>query len=231
MTAIAEILKSSPTHVTKTCRECGTTWTCEDGPLMRFVSVCPECSEREDGKRVAAEADNRRLRAWEEICPSDFRKTDPAKLPLPKLLNRVLHWQYGPRGLVLHGNTGKGKSRCAWLLLRREHDAGRRVRAVDHSIGFKYAESFAQSAAAAATWIDRLVSADILFLDDVFKSRLTDSLEQALFTVISSRSERGKPIIITCNDTGATLIERMSQDRGAALVRRIMEYNERIPFV
>src|SRR5688572_14620939 len=114
MTAIADILK--PGAVKKTCQECCTTWELEFiGPLAKFLTLCPRCSDRraiEDGKRLAAQAENRRLRAWEEICPADFLQTDPRKLPLTRQRNEVMAWKYGARGLVLHGPTGKGKSRC-----------------------------------------------------------------------------------------------------------------------
>lgn len=150
---------------------------------------------------------------------------------MPEMLPRVFSWQYGARGLLLHGPTGRGKSRCAWLLLAREHVAGRRFKVLDHSAGFKYAECFAQSAAYATDWVNRLVRADILFLDDVFKARFTDSFEQAMFSVISARTERQKPIIVTCNDTDKTLLDRLSPDRGPAMIRRLMEYTDRVAFV
>jgi DNA replication protein DnaC len=179
---------------------------------------------------VLRQSQNRVWRRWENVCPVDFRNTDARKLPKPELLRCVLAWTYGARGLLLHGNTGLGKSRCAWLLLKREHDAGRRIRVIDHSIGFRYAELFANSAGDAAAWIERLCEADILFLDDVFKARLTDSLEQALFTIISTRCEQQRPNIITTNDTGESLKARMSQDRGDAIYRRLTEYSQAVAF-
>jgi len=60
-------------------------------------------------------------------------------------------------------------------------------------------------------------------------------LEAALFTIIAQRTEQRRPIIATLNDTGASLANRMSGDRGDALVRRLYDrlsdFAEAIAFV
>jgi DNA replication protein DnaC len=208
--------------ITKTCEACGNSFETAVGVLEKHVRLCPTCVERraeEDRRRNLIEAEAHRMGDWwdGQVCPRDFLFTVPSELPIPEMLPRVFAWKYGPRGLLLHGPTGRGKSRCAWLLLGREHMAGRRIKVLDHSAGFKYAECFAQSAAYATDWVNRLVRADILFLDDVFKARFTDSFEQAMFSVISARTERHKPIILTCNDTEKTLLDRLSVQRRAQL--------------
>ncbi len=71
---------------------------------------------------------------------------------------------------------------------------------------------------------------DLLLLDDVFKGKLSDGLEQAIYSIISLRTENEKPTILTLNDVGETLLARMSPDRGPALVRRLREFCEMISF-
>ena len=235
-TSTNKIIETNTPPPARVCRECGKEFAPDEvcAVIAKWATVCPTCSEnhiRQENARDALEAGNRRLRVWENLCPPDFAATDPKRLPRPEMLARVLQWKFGRRGLLLHGPTGKGKSRCAWLLLKREFDAGRRIRVIDHSVGFRYAETFAQSAASAAVWIDQQSEAEILFLDDVFKARLTDSLEQALFTVISTRTEQGSPNIVSTNDTGDSLAGRLSPDRGQALIRRLVEYSTAIAFV
>ncbi len=235
ITTAAEVLTQQPITM-KTCRQCAAQFSppLEYPYAAQFVKVCPECCEKQtraENARDVQAAQNRLLNVWKKLCPPDFLTTDPRKLPRPHLLKPVLAWRYGARGLLLHGPTGTGKSRCAWLLLKREHGAGKYIRVIDHSVGFEYGQRFANSPADAAVWIEKLSGADILFLDDVFKAKLTDSLEQALFTIISARCEHGRPNIVTCNDTSDSLLERLSPDRGAALVRRLVEYAERLPFI
>jgi DNA replication protein DnaC len=237
MYTMSEILQI--TTLTKQCRECSKVFELKDCPAItaKYIELCETCCDRQESERQKRATEQaalgvamRRARAWEGICPRDYRQTDAERLPRNDLLPLVMQWEFGPHGLLLHGPTGTGKSRCAWLLLKREHDQGRRILVLDHSIGFRYAEMFDESPGKAAGWIEQLSSAHILFLDDVFKARLTDSLQGALFTVIAARCEAQRPIIVTTNDTGESLTERLSTDRSAALVRRLIEHTKQIPF-
>jgi len=205
--------------------------------LVHLVTRCPACCDKETAAemkrmlaRVGRTTAEAKTAAWKQLCPGEYQNTDKYRLPYPSKLDLVLRWQFGPRGLLLHGPTGKGKSRCAWLLLKREHEAGRKIVALDSMLGFQYAAKFSESPAAVEAWISKLATVDLLFLDDVFKVKLTDSVEAALFAVVSQRTERQKPIIAAMNDTGRTLIERMSPDRGEPFVRRLREYCETIAF-
>lgn len=225
----------TPEPIFKQCRECGMEWKFEFSPyLATLVHVCPTCSQihaDEEVRQLIARSAAIRTEAWKAICPPDFLNIEPHRLPKPSKLQIVLKWQFGPKGLLLHGPTGSGKSRCAWHLLKREHATGRSVRAIDHSVGLEYGALFAQSAADADRWRERLVCVDILFMDDVFKAKLTDSLESALFTIVSARTERQRPIIVTTNDSGETLAARTTDDRGAALIRRLREFCQSIQFL
>lgn len=224
----------------KLCRECGQPFTCDFPAVARFVHVCPACSERADTEqkrrdaewnRCAAErAAEARLDRWHDVCPPAYLETDPARLPLPHRLADVLAWRYNPQGLLLHGDTGTGKSRCVWQLLRREYLAGRSLRVLDCSAGIQYAAKFGDSTRAAAEWIERACRADMVLLDDTFKARLTDSFESALFTIIAKRGESRLPIHVTSNDDPHTLAARMTNDRSGPLIRRLREMTTPIAF-
>ena len=67
-------------------------------------------------------------------------------------------------------------------------------------------------------------------MDDIFKVKLTDSFENAIFTIIDQRINNLRPIIATTNDVGSTLAGRMSQDRGEPIVRRLREACKAIVF-
>jgi predicted ATPase len=217
----------------KTCRECGSPFRCDFPSLARFVHVCGLCSERhalDDQRRAIENSEARRLSRWQALCPVAYQGTDIKRLPLPAKLAEVLLWRYGPRGLLLHGPTGSGKSRCAWLLLQREYHAGRWVRVLGCDAGIEFAAKFGESTVAAARWIEKAIDASVLLLDDTFKARLTDSFEAALFAIVSKRAEAGLPIVITSNDDPDSLAARMTCDRSGPLIRRLREMTKPIAF-
>jgi DNA replication protein DnaC len=233
---MASIIESDAPDIQSTCKNCGVPVTMP-GFLERWASrsgiFCDDCAAADSAIRTAemiANTKAARLARWNAICPPDFQLTTASKLPSPSKLQTVLRWQYGPRGLTLHGNTGKGKSRCAWELVKREFFAGKTVRALGTDAGFEYARQFAASTEQAARWVESHIAVDLLLLDDVLKVKLTESFESALFGIISGRTEHRRPIIFTTNDSGESLIARMSTDRGEALVRRLREFCESISF-
>jgi len=220
----------------RVCRECGAIFSLPDfipAAMAALVHACPTCSEKQaaaDSRRMLLESKRMRAERWKTFCPPEFLGTDPDKLPCPDQYRAVMAWQHGPRGLILHGATGQGKSRCAWSLLRREYEISRTIAALDSSAGLTYAAKYGDSAADVQRWIERLCRVDIALLDDVFKCKLTDSFEAAIFTIINERTENRVPLIVTCNDTGASLKERLSPDRGAAILRRLREFCNPISF-
>lgn len=201
----------------------------------KLINVCPECAEKEavSDQRAAVNRVNSQLASREkrEIVPVAFRDTQAHMLPSPQMLQRVMVWKFGRQGLCLHGPTGTGKSRCAWMLASREHKAGRVVRSMDAKMGYVYAAQFAESPAVVKEWIDKHTACDILLLDDIFKVKLTESVECAIYSVFSMRTEDGKPTILTTNDTGDSILDRMSVDRGAPFVRRLRQFTRAIPFL
>lgn len=217
------------------CQDCGKSFIVDgiSEKLARYIKRCDGCVElRRESERLETikRSQIEREKQWRKICPPAFQNTTPTELPRPDLLDTVLQWQYGANGLLLHGPTGTGKSRCAWELCRREWFAGRSLARLDCFAGFEYASKFSDGHGEVETWAQELAKADILLLDDVLKAKLTDSFEAALFAIVTRRTEQGRPIIASCNDTGETLADRMSMDRGDAFVRRLREFCRSIAF-
>lgn len=230
-TTPADILAETPVVIQ--CRDCGINVIHPIPAFAKWGILCDDCAQNDREKILRDAIEQSKLQdvsGWHRICPACFRDTEPHRLPSPTKLQRVLEWKHGPKGLVLHGTTGAGKTRCLYELLKREFKAGRTVSVLDHSSAYRYGDAFEQGPSAARHWIEHRCTVDILALDDIFKAKLTDSFEQAVFTIISQRTERGLPVLLTTNDVGATLEGRMSKDRGPALVRRIREFCESISF-
>lgn len=151
-------------------------------------------------------------------------------MPRPEAFRKSMAWQFGKRGLILMGPTGNGKSRSLYEILKREFRNGREVRAMDHSSALKYASMFSVSAADAWEWVQDKSECELLAMDDLFKSKLTESFEQAVFTIISTRMEWHRPFILTTQDIPRTMVARMTLDRGPALERRLKEFCDTVSF-
>lgn len=189
----------------------------------RWASLCKPCAAHAR-KIVKDEEDSR----WTSVCPELYRQTEVSKLN-PAKLARVMAWSYGPRGLLLHGKTGLGKTRMMFLLLHRLI-VGENRRAMVF-----LGNSFSHSAQSAAmenieAWADRLNRVEVLFLDDLAKAKMTDHVEAQLFGVLEMRAAHCLPTLITTNAVGDTLEKRLSEDRGAPLVRRLRDFCEAISF-
>lgn len=203
-------------HPPRACSNCAKEFRAR---LVRIehLHLCYPCAER--WKRFC------------EVCPPLYQSCDPDRLPCgPEGLRKVLAWQYGPRGLLLHGATGRGKTRAAWLLVRRLLDEGREVVAFD-AVSFSHEVQRRFSGDGdGPKWADRLAQIAVIFFDDAGKCRLTDRGEAELFGLIERRMANCRPIIATTNFVGDTLAANLRDDVGRALVRRLRESCERLAF-
>lgn len=192
-----------------------------------------EAAERERSEAAAeqlAQLERERSEAaWLKSFPPLYRQTDPVRLPLQEQFRRVMAWQYGPRGLILGGPTGTGKTRTAWLLLQRLHNEGRQIVAFD-ALGFSHEVSARFGDGSGESWADGVARADVVFLDDLGKAKLTERVESELFGLIERRTANLLPIIATMNATGAGLAAKTTDDRGEPLLRRLREFCEAVSF-
>lgn len=238
--SVREIIKPDSGDIHKVCVVCGDGYTISGawGIAAKFSDKCPLCVEslvrRETAIDVAQSVDkaenSKRKKKFEEMYPFETW-TVPDKLPNQAMLHKILALdQSKRRGLLLHGPSRQGKSRCIWALAEREFMAGRSFAFVDGGFGLKYAAMFSRDAAWVEKWIKDLIAVDILLLDDVFKVKMTDSLEGTLFYVIDKRLENDRVTWWTTNDTLVTLATRLGADRGPALVERIKETCDAIAF-
>lgn len=196
----------------KQCQECGKEF---DAPTIElcghhccFEKFCPTCKPiREEQERdvAAIRQERARLDEFERICPPLYRDTDPLKLPCnPEVTKLVLGWVYGPKGLVLYGATGRGKTRLAYMLVRRLVLDGRSVSAFDPlSFAHRVGETFGEYQG--ERFIRDQQRVDVLMLDDLGKAKLTERAEAELFGLVEHRIANLKPLIVTSNFVGDKL--------------------------
>lgn len=218
------------------CNGCGIQFEAEtvefDGKVMAGQRYCEQCIVAHERQRADERSQWERgliEDAWNRICPPLYRDTDADRLPCSREnVNRVMQWNYGPCGLLLHGETDLGKTRLAFLLLKTMHFTDRKKIIAISSIkfGLDVSSAFTDSSSKAKDMLEKMATVDLLFLDDVGKARLTERVEEAFFHVIEERCSHLLPIIATTNMTGATIGQAMSEDRSAPFVRRLRKFND-----
>ncbi len=208
-------MNTLPCHECNTQRPSGEFITDRDGYAIR----CRTC----EGERKAAQ--------FERLCPPLYRHSDATRLPL---LAKVLEWKRTEDrpGLLLRGSTGRGKSRCAWLLVERIMTVDlQQVYAFDCvAFGHDLSRHYRDEDNPAEMWLDMLAKAPVVFFDDLGKLKITERAEAELFGLIERRTANQLPIIATTNDSGDSLSSRMTDNRGPALIRRLREFCQVIDF-
>ena len=172
--------------------------------------------------------------AWAKICPVEFRTPaeggshDQERFEADQAAAKeVLDHPLGPMGLILRGGTGAGKTRAIFRLLRRYHLMQPRPRIIALSSGQFDRE--ARDAAGKFTlteWFDRLAKADVLFVDDIGKGKWTPATAGQFWEVVDDRTKHHRPIFLTTNLNGDTLVQAIGIDRdiGEPLLRRLREH-------
>lgn len=164
-------------------------------------------------------------------CPPLYRDSDLGRLPPES--SAVLNWKFGPQGLLVLGPTGAGKTRAVWMLVKTlllSNNSKVDTVAIFDGVSFGHTLSKKYREETAEAWLWDLTTVDLIFFDDLGKLKLTDRAEAELFGVIESRCANLKPILATTNDTGDALAARMTENRGAALVRRLREFCQIVQF-
>jgi len=165
---------------------------------------------------------------FERMLPIAFRDTDLSRIPNA---NKVMAWKYGPKGLLIHGATGKGKSRTMWKLIERLMCVDGYTVIAFTGVSFGHELNVRYRLDEAEHWLEMLSTrTEIVFFDDLGKLKLTDRAEAELFGVVEARCSNLLPILVTTNDTGETMAKRMTEGRAAPLVRRLREFCVGIDF-
>ena len=157
--------------------------------------------------------------------PIAFIDTDITRLS--ENLQRAAGWEPGQKAsLLLHGTTGTGKTRTAWLVFNRLWYANFPDKAVwlpMRKLEMAIEKGFDEHKHGKV--LDYFCTVPLLAFDDLGKERLTARMESDLFAIIDERTSNLRPTIITTNYNGTTLLDRFTnKETGEALLRRIREY-------
>ena len=219
----------------KICDKCGKPFTYNVNIVLgrEFCAktTCNDCLTKEKKVEEEQRAKQRAYelrKQWDATCPPTYHRTDKSKLN-QDLLKQVMAWQFNERGLVMHGPTGTGKTRMAFMLMQRLHAEGRTVEIFyGNDFAHKCAKKFLNGEG--EDWIASVAKKDVVFFDDLGKFKLTERVEAELFGLIEIRTAWLRPMIVTANFNGSELANKMTADRGEPMIRRLREFCNSINF-
>jgi primosomal protein DnaI len=180
-------------------------------------------------------AENKEIRQqyFDKICPPLYRDTDVKRLPA-EAFKRVMGWEPGSegRGLYLLGPAGTGKTRCMWQLIERiTLTSWTNVRVFDSLVWQIQVSRAFGNPDTTEEWFERVCDAPILFIDDMFKGKMTDAQSHAAHGVLERRSAYRRPTFCTSNVDGDNLSSRVIEPTTAeSILRRITEFCDVVEF-
>ena len=228
---------SDPAEVPVKCTHCDALVTVRAAVWKVFPAVtCPRCLGLYFERRAEREAAQHgrvpsRSEQFEERCPPKYLETEHSKLPDPANARTALRWEYGSKGLVLHGETGSGKTRTIWMILRKAFLDGKSFlyysgndfdRACKAAGGSQKEEAFMES----------LTGQDLIVFDDMGNEKPSARSETILLDVFRHREEWQKPILVTTQFVGAELgapSRWANGNTGAAMQRRLSDRDIFLP--
>lgn len=215
-----------------------------DAPLVYLSRYCERCvwairsKEAAERKAIAnAKSGGSRTEWWNKTWKADsiYHDTLLSRLPDPTASEKVLRWH--PRlkkGVLLVGDSGSGKTRTVYLLLRGLlleegiYPTIKKCVLLRHEIA-RAAKS--NDELARPKLMKAMIDAPILYLDDLGQMANTATAEEALLAIVEERTQVGRPIIATSQLTGARFIEQFQmKERGEAIARRLGDFCYNIHF-
>lgn len=186
----------------------------------------------EERNRVTSLIDAR-IQQWETLCPPEFRKEISFDFPTAKKesWDKIANWK-PERGLLIHGKTGKCKTRFVYAMLSKFHEEGMIIAAMTHA-EFRHQVTLwaGNDTMKLKKLLDSIRNADIWFIDDLGNGKNTPSSEEAFEMVLDCRVREGRPCIFTTNVPVESIPVKLSVERGEAIARRIRDYCTPVEFV
>lgn len=222
--------------ITKKCVLCGCDFDTEQitflDRVISFQTHCDPCitiaTEKRDIEEQRQKLEQREAEFW-AMVPKIYQTTDENQIA-PQLKKAIREWKYGPIGLGFKGPSGSQKTRASVLLLYSLHKSGRSVFYLKATNLTKNAlEAFSDDKGTKKQALEAMRQATechVLLLDDIGKGRLSPSAEESLYALLDTRTENMLPTIWTTNADSSQLHDMMSEDRGDAIMRRLVEFSK-----
>ncbi len=170
-------------------------------------------------------AEGLRAKGWDAECPIGFRECDRDRIPSEPMRQMLDSYEIG-QGVGLVGNSRMGKTRVAYMCLKRAHNQRCGVRAINHVSFACLAKQAARSEPGAEYDLARLGTVHTLLLDDLGKGADSPRALEALWNTVEVRTSNNRPIIWTANGTGEYLQSKLGGEYGEPIIERLREFTE-----
>ena len=164
-----------------------------------------------------------RMEIFTRQCPPLYLDTDESLLNPSAAEVLAIPLRKTGKGILLAGPTRTTKSRTAWMLTKRWFCTDYMTLMWFNGGSFGRAVADQYGNGTAQQWHERLASADILLLDDIFKHRATPAVHDAIFSVIEDRMAALLPTIITINNGFDGIKAVMPGDMAQPIIERLAE--------
>lgn len=226
-------------YIRKAAPNCVAKYTCENCSKQIAEARSVEVEQNRELESAASEEVRSEYyeSLWAKVCPGEFNRFDANRYPKAsqRSLERVRAWRHdlptNPRGMMLHGKSGSGKTVAVWSALRAPLFAGVDIEAFTaNRFAVEAARLAGESSERSAKWLHKLKAVTILFIDDIGKREMTEFSEAQLFDVIDHRYANGLPMIFTCEGNSKWLSRFIGESRRDGMIRRIVESCQDISF-
>jgi DNA replication protein DnaC len=129
------------------------------------------------------------------------------------------------KGIWFTGDVGTGKTTLAMLVSKAAMEADRTVAIYSlPRLLTMLRETFAEdSRYSLSDLTDRLCAVDLLHIDDVGAEQTSDWVLEQLYTIVNTRYEDGRSLVLTTNLVGTDDADALRRQIGARTVSRIYE--------
>ena len=202
----------------------------------KIGDICSFCYDEDDFKKhkLLKNSLTKIPAKYKGMDFGDFRTETPEQKKVFNLVQSyfkesIKNYLIG-KNLILTGNYGTGKTLFMSILANRlTYDYGFNVLYINSvELVNEIKDSFNTTVKITTKQVlDKYNSADFLFIDDIDKINPTDYVRELMYSIVNSRYESEKPIIISSNNPLEILDEKYF---GEAVVSRLLEKSIEVQF-